>query len=86
MRLLPPYCKRCGTAHAKGCKGKRHGGIDWPAVMAYQIKPGHEMTLEEIGKIAGCSRERIRQLEFMALRKLSARPMVRAAVREALTV
>lgn len=53
--------------------------------MAYRVKPGHEMTLEEIGEVMGCSRERVRQLEFSALRKLANRALVRHAVTEALT-
>ncbi len=87
MRLLPPYCHRCGGSHNRAvlCKSARTGGIDWVAIMAYQIKPGQEMTLKEIGDLAGCSRERIRQIEFAALKKLAARGMVRDAVTEALT-
>ncbi len=86
-RGLPRYCKRCGSAHAVGeCKPKRAGGIDWVAVMAHPIRPGHEMTLEAIAEVAGCSRERVRQIEFAALRKLAGRPMVRRAVQEALRV
>jgi len=63
----------------------RAGGIDWKAIMAYRVKPGVEMTLEQIGEIGGVSRERIRQVEFDALRKLARRPCVRAAVNEALS-
>lgn len=80
----PTYCKRCGGAHAFACEPRRFGAVDWVAVMAYQIRPGTEMSLEQIGEIAGCSRERVRQIEFDALRKLAARPTVRAAVTEAL--
>ena len=80
------HCRRCGAAHVKACKRQRPGAIDWVAVMAYQVKPGREMTLEEIGEVAGCSRERVRQLEFAALRKLSHRLDVRRAVSEALRV
>lgn len=79
------YCSRCGAAHVKACRPQRLGGADWPAVMAYQVKQGREMTLEEIGEVMGCSREYVRQIEFAALRKLANRGMVRAAVREALT-
>lgn len=32
--------------------------------------PGRELTLEEIGKIMGVTRERVRQIEAHALRKL----------------
>lgn len=82
-RLRSP-CKRCGGFHEYGCKRRTPGSIDWAAVMAYRVKSGQEMTLEEIGAVAGCSRERIRQVEFSALRKLAGRPAVKAAVNEAL--
>ena len=32
--------------------------------------PGRQLTLEEIGKIMGVTRERVRQIEAHALRKL----------------
>ena len=32
--------------------------------------PGRQLTLEEIGKVMGVTRERVRQLEAHALRKL----------------
>jgi RNA polymerase primary sigma factor len=32
--------------------------------------PGRSLTLEQIGKIMGVSRERVRQIEAQALRKL----------------
>lgn len=32
--------------------------------------PGRQLTLEEIGKIMGVTRERVRQIEALALRKL----------------
>jgi len=43
-----------------GCCSLRFGLID-----------GHQRTLEEVGKRIGVTRERIRQIEFRALRKLA---------------
>jgi hypothetical protein len=37
---------------------------------AAQNCPGREFTLEEIAKLMGVTRERVRQIEFRALRKL----------------
>lgn len=75
------YCPRCGGAkHALQCRSVRYGGVDWVALMAYQVRDGHEMTLAEIGEVAGISRERVRQIEFDALRKLAGRPGVRKVV------
>lgn len=85
MPEAPRYCHRCGAAHTQTlCRRYRTDGIDWEAIMAYQVRPGVEMTLEQVGEVAGVSRERIRQVEFEALRKLSRRPSVRRAVTEAL--
>ena len=38
--------------------------------LRFGLDCGHERTLEEVGKILGVTRERIRQLEFRALKKL----------------
>lgn len=85
MSEAPRYCPRCGAAHATTlCRRRSDRGIDWEAIMAYQVRAGVEMTLEQVGEVAGVSRERIRQVEFEALRKLKLRPGVRRAVAEAL--
>jgi RNA polymerase primary sigma factor len=39
-------------------------------IMRFGLKDGHSHTLEETGKFFGVSRERIRQIEAGALRKL----------------
>lgn len=52
-------------AHTRGRKG-----TDWPALFAYRVIDGDEMTLEAIGEIACVTREMIRQIEASALRKL----------------
>ncbi len=38
--------------------------------LRFGLDCGHERTLEEVGKILGVTRERVRQLEFRALKKL----------------
>ena len=38
--------------------------------MRYGLDDGHPRTLEEVGKAFGVTRERIRQIEAKALRKL----------------
>jgi hypothetical protein len=40
-----------------------------PPVRTY---PGEAMTLEEIGQLLGCTRERVRQIELRALEKAAA--------------
>ncbi|WP_324010905.1 sigma-70 family RNA polymerase sigma factor [Aeromonas hydrophila] len=40
-------------------------------IYRFGLKGADEMTLEEVGKILGVTRERIRQIEFQALQKLS---------------
>jgi RNA polymerase primary sigma factor len=39
-------------------------------VLRFGVEDGHERTLEEVGKEFGVTRERIRQIEVVALRKL----------------
>ena len=38
--------------------------------MRYGLEDGHRHTLEQVGKVFGVTRERIRQLEFKAIRRL----------------
>lgn len=38
--------------------------------MRFGLKTGKRMTLERIGKIEGCTRERIRQIEFRSIEKM----------------
>lgn len=38
--------------------------------LRFGLDCGHERTLEEVGKVLGVTRERVRQLEFRALKKL----------------
>ena len=40
-------------------------------LLAYPIEEGEEMTLEEIAAVAGITRERVRQIEQSAFRKLA---------------
>ena len=49
------------NAHAAGGKG---------ALPALRLEDGHPRTLEEVGKEFNVTRERIRQIEAKALRKL----------------
>lgn len=39
-------------------------------VWVAENSPGRQLTLEEIGKVMGVTRERVRQIEAHALRKL----------------
>ena len=80
MRLVIDYCRLCGGKQHQWACAKRESGTNWLALMEYKVRDGHEMTLEEIGEIAGVSRERIRQIEFRALRRLQHRPSVRKVV------
>ena len=52
---------------ALGCLDKREEGI---ISMRYGIGVEYPMTLEEIGKVYGVTRERIRQIETKAMSKL----------------
>ena len=45
-------------------------GTSWSKLMAYEVVPGVEMTLEEIAHVAGVSKARIGQIYDVALRKL----------------
>ncbi len=58
------------------CGQSLRNGAKWPALLAYQVKDGHEMTLEEIAQVAGITCERVRQIEASALRKLARRAAV----------
>jgi len=46
-------------------------GTNWPAVLAYEVQEGVEMTLEEIATVAGVTKEAVRQVEASAFRKLA---------------
>ena len=39
-------------------------------LLRFGLEDGHPKTLEEVGKVFGVTRERIRQIEAKALRKL----------------
>jgi RNA polymerase primary sigma factor len=54
-------------------------------IMRSGLDEGSEMTLEEVGEVFNVTRERIRQIEAKALRKLRTNPRRQAMARELLT-
>jgi DNA-directed RNA polymerase sigma subunit (sigma70/sigma32) len=52
---------------------------------AMRENPGARLTLEQIANYGGCTRERVRQIESKALRKLRNRPQVLRMLGEART-
>src|SRR5262245_50853771 len=66
---------RC-SKHVPMPQGRAHPDINIElglAVSALTMLPGETRTLEEIAAYCNCSRERIRQIEFRALRKMRIR-------------
>ena len=51
-------------------KGNADEKLKQANVWAAENCPGREFTLEEIARLMGVTRERVRQIEFRALRKL----------------
>ena len=51
-------------------KGSTDERLNKANIWAAKNCPGREFTLEEIANLMGVTRERVRQIEFRALRKL----------------
>ncbi len=51
-------------------KGSAEQRLRAACVWVADHSPGRKLTLEEIGKVMGVTRERVRQIEAHALRKL----------------
>lgn len=43
---------------------------DWDRLMAIRVEDDVDWTLEEIAAVLGCTRERVRQIQNIALKKL----------------
>lgn len=75
--LIVPRCRRCGQACIAGrrCRScdapeRRTREPSMAEVLAIVAENPNGMTLDEIGQVLGVTRERVRQIEFSALRKL----------------
>lgn len=68
-------CKVCQTVFLPSidcprCEGDDPDGVTYEDMIAFIDKHPDGATLEEVGEVLGITRERVRQIEFSALRKL----------------